>query len=67
MKILPAELRVSFWTKLTKHGIDKLDLAKSIHKACAKSILDIFEVPMGEAGVGVTPNIPGMFQNKDKK
>jgi len=64
MKMLPAELRVSFWEKLTKHGIDKISLAKSVHKHCAKSILDIFEVPMGEEGVGVTPNIPTMFQNK---
>lgn len=67
MQKLPAELRVSFWTKLTKYGVDKIDMARQVHKYCAKNILDIFEVPMGEAGVGVVPNIPGVFQQKDKK
>lgn len=62
---LPAELRISFWTKLTKHGIDKLEIARSVHKHCAKSILDVFGVPMGEAGVGVVPNIPNIFEKKD--
>lgn len=64
MKDLPGELRISLWTKLTVSGVDKLDLAKSVHKYLAKDILDVFGVPMGEAGVGVVPNIPGMFSNQ---
>lgn len=55
---LPGELRVSAWSKLTAHGLDKIELAKSVHKYCVELILDVFGVPMGEAGVGVTPNIP---------
>lgn len=66
MTKLPGELRISFWTQMTKSGVDKLELAKSIHKHCAEQILDVFGVPMGEAGIGVVPNVPGMFQNQNK-
>lgn len=70
MKDLPGELRISLWTKMTAAGVDKLELAKSIHKHLASSVLDVFGVPMGEAGIGVIPNIPGIFKpsaNADKK
>lgn len=67
MEDLPGELRISMWTQMTAAGVDKLELAKSIHVYLAKHVLDVFGVPMGEAGVGVVPNIPGIFQNKDKK
>ncbi len=66
MEDLPGELRISLWTKLTASGVDKLELAKSLHKHLAKSILDVFEVPMGEAGIGVVPNIPGIFKQQSK-
>jgi hypothetical protein len=59
---LDDEHRISLWSKLTSHGIDKIGLAKSIHKYCAKDILDVFGVPMGEAGIGCIPNIPGIFK-----
>jgi hypothetical protein len=62
MKDLDGELRISLWSKLTQQGIDKLELAKSIHKHCAELVLDVFGVPMGEAGIGVVPNIPGIFK-----
>ena len=62
MKDLTGELRISCWAKLTQCGIDKLDLAKSIHKWCAADVLEVFGVPMGEAGIGVVPNVPGIFQ-----
>jgi len=62
MKDLPHELRVSLWCKITSPGINKLELAKSIHKHCAADVLDVFGVPMGEAGIGVIPNIPGIFR-----
>jgi len=67
MKDLPGELRIAAWSKLTKHGIDKLELAKTIHKYCAAEVLDVFGVPMGEAGIGVVPNVPGIFQAGAKK
>jgi dynein-related subfamily AAA family protein len=63
MKDLPEEIRISLWSQLTKQGIDKIDLAKSIHKHCADQILNVFGVPMGEAGIGVVPNIPGIFKD----
>jgi hypothetical protein len=62
MNFLPQELRISLWSKLTAQGIDKIELAKSIHKHCASTVLDVFGVPMGEAGIGVIPNIPGIFK-----
>lgn len=66
MQDLPEELRISLWSKLTQRGIDKMELARSVHKHCAAHILGVFGVPMGEAGIGVTPNIPGIFKPKDK-
>lgn len=62
MTDLPEELRISLWSKLTSQGIDKIDLAKSVHKHCAELVLEVFGVPMGEAGIGVIPNIPGIFK-----
>ena len=41
---LPAELRVAAWSKLTAGGVNNLDLAKSVHKWCVDSILDVFGV-----------------------
>jgi len=61
MKDLVDELKISLWCKITKHGLDKVELSRAIHEHCGKVILDVFEVPMGAAGVGIVPNIPGMF------
>lgn len=61
---LPAELRISFWSKATVRGIDDLALTKSLHKHVVKHILDVFGVPMGSDGIGVTPNIPGFLDKK---
>lgn len=66
MTDLSGELRISCWSKLTAQGIDKIELAKSIHKNCAELVLQVFGVPMGAAGVGVTPNIPGIFKDQAK-
>jgi hypothetical protein len=44
MNHLPAELRVSAWSKLTAGGVEKLDLAKSVHKWCVEGILSVFGV-----------------------
>lgn len=63
MEDLPGELRVNLWTKLTAPGIEKFELAKAVHKHTVKLILDVFGVPMGEQGIGVMPNIPGIFKN----
>lgn len=65
MGMLDDELRLSLWSKLTSAGTEKIDLARSLHKHCVKLVLDVFGVPLGEAGVGTMPNIPGIFK-KDK-
>ena len=44
MADLPGELRVSAWSKLTAGGVENLDLAKSVHKWCVNSILEVFGV-----------------------
>lgn len=67
MNDLPGELRISLWTKITAAGIGTFDLARSIHKYLAKDVLDVFGVPMGEAGIGVVPNIPGIFKPQAAK
>lgn len=67
MEDLDGELRIAFWSKITKDGVDKMELAQLAHKHCAKLILDVFGVPMGEAGVGVVPNIPGVFRDQNTK
>jgi hypothetical protein len=46
---LPAELRVSAWSKLTAGGVNNLELAKSVHKWCVNHILSVFGVDKGEA------------------
>jgi hypothetical protein len=62
MKDLPDELKISLWSKVTAQGINKLELCQTLHEHCAEIVLGVFGVPMGEAGVGVTPNIPGIFK-----
>ena len=66
MNDLPGELRISCWSKLTAHGLDKIELAKSVHKYCVEAIMEVFGVPVGEAGVGVTPNIPASLKSGNK-
>lgn len=58
---LPEELRISLWAKLTSQGIAKVELAKAVHKYCGELVLTVFGVKMGQAGIGMTPNIPGIF------
>lgn len=65
MKTLPGELRINCWTKLTVDGVERTDLVRAVHKWCAKDLLDVFGVPMGEAGKDVVPKIPGMFADKN--
>ena len=48
MKDLPDEHKIFAWTKLATQGVDKLDLAKSVHKWCAEEVLGTFGVKMGE-------------------
>jgi hypothetical protein len=44
MKDLPGELRTSAWSKWTSKGMEKIELAKSIHKWCVDSLLESFGV-----------------------
>ena len=59
MEDLPGELRVSAWSKLTAGGVDNLELAKSVHKWCVSSILEVFGVQNGTT--------PAAAEDKDKK
>jgi hypothetical protein len=59
---LPAELRVSAWSKLTAGGVDKLELAKSVHKWCVTHILDVFGVSKEKA-----PDVPGINMDSTTK
>lgn len=64
MGVLPHELRLNFWSKLTVKGADALPLVKSIHPHTVKHILDVFGVPLGASGPDVQVNIPDFLQNK---
>lgn len=63
---LSYELRLTLWSKLTTNGTERIELARSVHKYIAKDVLDVFGVPMGEAGIGVIPKIPGIFKDGKK-
>jgi hypothetical protein len=52
---LPAELRVSAWSKLTAGGVNNLELAKSVHKWCVNHILSVFGVDKDKV-----PDVPGI-------
>lgn len=67
MQDLEGELRVALWGKLVKDGMNKIELAKSVHKHCVSLIMEVFNVPVGEAGIGVIPNIPGIFTSNKSK
>jgi len=54
---LPGELRVSAWSKLTAGGVENLELAKSVHKWCVTSILDVFGVKNENAAAAAKPNV----------
>ena len=62
MNALGAEPRIACWTKMSAAGTTKLELIKCIHTYCVKSILGVFGVPHGVAGVNVPANIPSIFQ-----
>lgn len=65
MKDLPGELRIKLWTELTSKGIENLTLSVAVHKWCGELVLDVFGVPAGEAGIGITPNIPSIFASQE--
>jgi len=64
MMMLPGELRVSCWSKITRKGSENMRLARSIHSACGDTLLETFGVPKGEAGVGVVPQVDGIFEKQ---
>ena len=57
MTLLPGELRVSWWTKLLAKGASKIELAKSVHKYCSDTILQVFgtKAPAGSAPAVTEP------------
>lgn len=54
-EMAPAEVILAVWCRLTAQGVDQIDKAKYIHRHCARGVLCVFGVPMGEAGIGITP------------
>lgn len=60
MQDLPGELQILCWVKLTDHGVEKVDLIKSIHKHVVDLVVGVYGVKVGPEGVGMTPNIPDM-------
>lgn len=61
ISLLPAELRVSVWAKLTEQGTDNIELIKTVHKYCVGHILSVFDVPLDSDGT-IQPNIPDFIK-----
>jgi hypothetical protein len=61
---VPKELRLNTWGKVVKHGVQKLDLAASIHEYVVDALLEVFGTKRGAAGVGMVPIIPDIFNKK---
>jgi hypothetical protein len=62
---LDPELKVNLWAALTANGIDAVDTVRWWHPAIAEDIVTgAFKVPVGEDGIGVSPNIPSSLANK---
>ena len=62
---LDPELKVNLWAALTANGVDDVDTAKWWHPAIAEDIVTGgFNVPVGEPGIGVNPNIPSVLAGK---
>ena len=66
MLTLPDELKISLWSKLASKGSEKLKFAKSVHKHVVRDVLQVFGMKPGQEGVGMTPNIPGIFKQQQK-
>jgi ribosomal protein S17E len=65
MKDLPGELRVSAWSKLTQgSGVDNLELAKSVHKWCVESVLEVFGVSADAAVKALSTTAPAKGKAK---
>lgn len=66
MDDVPGELKISLWTKLMSKGLDNMPLLKNVHKHLSPAVCETFGVPAGQQGVGVVPNIPGLFKPVNK-
>lgn len=66
MLTLPDELKISLWSKLASKGSEKLKFVKSVHKHVVRDVLQVFGMKPGQEGVGMTPNIPGIFKQQQK-
>lgn len=64
MADLPGEQRLVLWQKLTEGGIDKVSLIKDVHKHTVSLIMEVFGVPMGSDGKGISPTIPDFLKDK---
>ncbi len=49
------EVRLAAWSILTPRYADNLDKLEWVHRFLAEAVLDVFGVPIGEAGIGVVP------------
>ena len=62
---LDPELKVNLWAAFTAKGVDDVETAKWWHPCIAEDIVTgAFGVPVGEEGIGVTPNIPQALAGK---
>ena len=56
VEMLPPELRISAFSKLTSKGLERLEMAKQVHKYCSKHILEVFQDKSGAVSLGAMPD-----------
>ena len=64
MNMLTSEAKIHMFTKLLSIATNNVEPAKAVNRACSDSVLEVFSVPKGEAGLNVMPNIPDVLNNK---
>ena len=48
--------RLQLWARATKEGLS-VSAFRRVHATLAAAIMDVFSMPMGEAGIGVRPKV----------
>jgi hypothetical protein len=62
ISIIPAELRISLWGKLTESNTENIEFIKTVHKYTVGHVLSVFGIPLDSDG-SIQPQIPDFLKN----
>lgn len=57
---------ISLWSALTKPGMEKIEMIRTVHAAMMEHVLAVFDMKPGELGMKMTPNLPGFLKQKSE-